>query len=88
MADYSVMQDLLETFRSSSDFIKCVWLLTPASLIAISTVSVLLFRRYWQRPIVTVNTEQLGLISIYETPEGLKVLEGMAGGLPKLEMDG
>ena len=33
MGDYNFLADMLTTFRSSSDFIKALWLLSPALLV-------------------------------------------------------
>lgn len=87
LGNYFVIEDLLITFRASSDLIKCLWLLSPALTLAVTTISLLLFRRYWRQPVVTVHNSDLGVITIYHKIDNLKSLYKMTATIPKLGID-
>ncbi|WP_409432771.1 hypothetical protein ACJ3XI_11275 [Litorimonas sp. RW-G-Af-16] len=83
MENYNAFADLMDSFRSSSDFVKIVWLLLPILLLGVMTSLILAIRKFRRCPLISFDHPELGHVTVYQSDKTLPLLQKL-GGLPVL----
>ena len=83
MENYNAFADLMDSFRSSSDFVKIIWLLLPILLLGGMTGLILAIRKFRRRPLMSFDHPELGHVTVYQSDKTLPLLQKI-GGLPIL----
>lgn len=77
MNEYSASADLMDSFRSSSDLVKIIWLFLPIFLLGVSAVLLSAIQRFKSKPLLNLEHPDLGLIHIYQDSKALAVLSSL-----------
>jgi|GEM_PF-4554747 len=83
MENYNAFADLMNSFRSSSDFVKVVWLLLPILLLGVMTALILAIRKFRRCPLISFDHPELGHVTVYQSDKTLPLLQKL-GGFPVL----
>jgi len=80
MDTYSFWADVMTTFRSSSDLVKIIWLLTPMLLVLALVFAAVKLHWPWAHskpaalPLMTFQTGAYGTVTVVRTEAGLELL--------------
>ena len=78
MNEYSFFADLMDSFRSSSDLVKIIWLLCPILLVVSITGVIIAIRRLLSPTLLlSIDHPALGHIHVYQDKAALSLLAAL-----------